>query len=167
MPDEGKPYIYTNLGRIYEKIDPQLAKLYLKKALAIKGLPYAYKTLSMIYLKEDSVEKAKELWVKALNRTKNAQNSFVRIDILKAMRQQSIERNNFQQANVLADSILQIQKQFYEGQREDQIAEIQAKYDKDTAVRDMREKYMSLGIRISGSEPQLSLLSSGIRAVKV
>lgn len=146
MPDEGKPYIYTNLGRIYEKIDPQLAKLYLKKALAIKGLPYAYKTLSMIYLKEDSVEKAKELWVKALNRTKNAQNSFVRIDILTAMRQQSMEQKDFMQANALADSILKMQERFYEGQREDQIAEIQAKYDKETAVRDLREKYMTWGL---------------------
>ena len=146
MPDEGKPYIYTNLGRIYEKNDPQLAKLYLKKALSSKGLPYAYKTLSMIYYKEDSVEKAKELWAKALDRTKNTQNSIVRIDILKAMRQQSIERNDFQQAYALADSILKTQERFYEGQREDQIAEIQAKYDKETAVRDLREKYMTWGL---------------------
>ncbi len=146
MPDEGKPYIYTNLGRIYEKKDPQLAKLYLKKALSSKGLPYAYKTLSIIYYKEDSVEKAKELWAKALDRTKNAQNSIVRIDILKAMRQQSVEQKDFMQANALADSILKMQEQFYEGQRKDQIAEIQAKYDKETAVRDLREKYMTWGL---------------------
>ena len=146
MPNEGRSYLYTNIGRIYEKEDPQLAKIYLKKALDLKGLPYAYRTLSMIYLKEDSVEKASDLWEKALNKTKNATNSVVRIDILKAMRQQSMERKDFEQANALADSILKIQEQFYEGQREDQIAEIQAKYDKDTAVRDMREKYMTWGL---------------------
>ena len=146
LPDEGRSYLYTNIGRIYEKEDPQLAKIYLKKALDIKGLPYAYKTLSMIYLREDSVEKANDLWAKALSKTKNAANSIVRIDILKAMRQQSMEQKDFMQANALADSILKTEEQFYKWQKEDQIAEIQAKYDKDTAVRDMREKYMTWGL---------------------
>ena len=69
-----------------------------------------------------------------------------KIDILKAMRQQSMEQKDFMQANALADSILKMQERFYEGQREDQIAEIQAKYDKETAVRDLREKYMTWGL---------------------
>lgn len=146
MPDEGRPYLYTNIGRIYENEDPQLAKIYLKKALDLKGLPYAYKTLSMIYLREDSVEKANELWAKALSKTKNVANSIVRVDILKAMRQQSMERKDLLQANALADSILKMQERFYEGQKKEQIAEIQAKYDKDTAVRDLREKYMVWGL---------------------
>lgn len=146
LPKEGRSYLYTNIGRIHEKEDPQLAKIYLKKALDLRELPYAYKTLSMIYLREDSVEKVNDLWVKALSKTKNATNSIVRIDILKAMRQQSMDQKDFMQANALADSILKIQEQFYEGQREDQIAEIQAKYDKETAVRDLREKYMVWGL---------------------
>ena len=117
MPDEGRPYLYTNIGRIYENEDSQLAKVYLKKALDLKGLPYAYKTLSMIYLREDSVEKANELWAKALSKTKIVANSIVRVDILKAMRQQSMERKDLLLANALADSILKMQERFYEGQK--------------------------------------------------
>ncbi len=146
MDEEDKPYLYTNLGRVYENDDVALAKAYLIKALNIKGLPYAYETLSRIYLKEDSVEKAKSLWKEALDQTKESKKSRVRIEVFKAMRQQSVEQKDFEQANALADSILKVQKQFYEGQREDQIAEIQTRYDKETAVRDMREKYMTWGL---------------------
>ncbi|MBO5593267.1 MAG: hypothetical protein J5931_01545 [Prevotella sp.] len=120
-----------------------MAKKYLQKAIDIYPQLWTYLALSNIYLKENNQDKAQEIWTKALqtNGTTKA-----KIDILKAMRQQSMEQKDFLKANALADSILKIQKQFYEGQREDQIAEIQAKYDKDTAVRDMREKYMTWGL---------------------
>ena len=138
-----KSYLYTRIGELYELIEPEIAKKYLLKALNIHPQSSTYHILSNIYLKEDSLEKAQEIWTKALQTNGTSK---VKIDIMKAMRQQSMERKDFMQANALADSILKTQEQFYEGQREDQIAEIQAKYDKDTAVRDMREKYMTWGL---------------------
>lgn len=138
-----KSYLYTRIGELYELIEPEIAKKYLLKALNIHPQSSTYHILSNIYLKEDSLEKAQEIWTKALQTNGTSK---VKIDIMKAMRQQSMEQKDLLKANALADSILKMQEQFYEGQREDQIAEIQAKYDKDTAVRDMREKYMTWGL---------------------
>lgn len=143
ISETNKAYLYTRMGELYAEREPELAKKYLQKAIGIYPQLYTYLCLSDIYLKEKDQEKVQEIWAKALQMNESTKG---KIDILKAMRQQSMERKDFEQANALADSILKIQEQFYEGQREDQIAEIQAKYDKDTAVRDMREKYMTWGL---------------------
>ena len=138
-----KAYLYTRIGEFYAESEPEMAKKYLLKAIDIYPQLWTYLALSNIYLKENNQEKAQEIWTKALQ-TKGTTKA--KIDILKAMRQQSMEQKDFLQANALADSILKTQERFYEGQREDQIAEIQAKYDKETAVRDLREKYMTWGL---------------------
>ena len=138
-----KAYLYTRIGEFYAESEPEMAKKYLQKAIDIYPQLYTYLCLSNIYLKEHNVEEAQKLWSKALQMNESTKG---KIDILKAMRQQSMEQKDFMQANALADSILKTQERFYEGQRKDQIAEIQAKYDKETAVRDLREKYMTWGL---------------------
>lgn len=148
MDEEDKPYLYTNLGRVYENDDVKLAKIYLIKALNIKGLPYTYETLSRIYLKEDSVTKAQSLWKEALDQTKESKTSRVRIEIFKAMRQQSIERKDFEQANALADSILDRQQKFSKVQEQERIMEIQAKYDKEAAEKEFWNVIKTWGLGI-------------------
>lgn len=146
MDDLDKAHVYANIGQIFENDNPQLAKPYLQKAISIRGLSYAYQSLSNIYMREDSIDKAKSLWSQALEKTKGNDVSKVRTGIFKAMRKQSIEQHDFMLANALADSILQQQERLFEKQREEKVAEIQAKYDKETAVRDLREKYMVWGM---------------------
>ena len=148
MNEEDKPYLYTNLGRVYENDDVKLAKIYLIKALNIKGLPYTYETLSRIYLKEDSVTKAQSLWKEALDQTKESKTSRVKIEIFKAMRQQSIERKDFEQANALADSILDRQQKFSEVKEQERIMEIQAKYDKEAAEKEFWNIIKTWGLGI-------------------
>lgn len=143
ISEESKAYLYTRIGELYEEEEPIIAKNYLLKAIEIRPQSWTYKTLSNLYLREGSIEKAHIIWENALKINGSIK---VKLDILKAMRQQSMERKDLLQANALADSILKMQEQFYESQKEDQIAEIQAKYDKDTAVRDLREKYMVWGL---------------------
>ena len=140
------PYFYTHLGRIYEKEDVQLAKLYLKKALAIRGIPFTYKTLANIYLREDSTEKANEMWKQALDRTRNSKMSTIRIDVFNTMRQQCAERKDYRQANALADSAMAWQKRYYETQEQERLAEIQAKYDKELAEQQLWHKIYGWGL---------------------
>jgi len=143
ITDTDKAYLYTRIGEFYVDTEPEMAERYLKKAVGIHPQSWTYLALSNLYIKQGQVDKAQAVWNKALEINGSTR---VRIEILKAMRQQSLERKDFMQANALADSILKMQEQFYEGQRKDQIAEIQAKYDKETAVRDLREKYMTWGL---------------------
>ena len=72
-------------------------------------------------------------------------NTITKIEIFKAMRQQSMERQDYQQANILADSIIQRQQKYYEMKEQDKVAEIQAKYGKEAAERDIKEKFMEWG----------------------
>ena len=123
-----------------------MAKIYLQKAINIHPQPWTYLALSNIYLEEDSIDKANDIWNKALKQTNNNKTSLVKNSIFKAMRQQSLEQQDYLQANALADSILFGLESLYEVQKEEQLAEIQAKYDKETAVRDLREKYMGFGL---------------------
>lgn len=143
ITEDDKAYLYTRIGELYVDDEPEMAKKYLQKAVDIHPQSRTYLTLSNIYLKEGDITNAQEVWDRALKINGSTK---VKIDILKAMRQQSLERKDYLQANALADSILHMQKQFYDSQREDQVAEIQAKYDKETAVRDLREKYMGFGL---------------------
>ena len=143
ITDTDKAYLYTRIGEFYVDTEPEMAERYLKKAVGIHPQSWTYLALSNLYIKQGQVDKAQAVWNKALEINGSTR---VRIEILKAMRQQSMEQKDFLQANALADSILKTQERFYEGQREDQIAEIQAKYDKETAVRDLREKYMTWGL---------------------
>ncbi len=141
-------FLYTRVGELYAKNDPEMAKKYLLKAIESHPQPSTYKTLSGIYLQEDSIEKAKNLWIKALKNTNNEKTSTIRTDILKAMRHQSMEQEDYRQANILADSIIQRQQRYYEAKEQDRIAEIQAKYDKEAAERSIKERLMgwSLGV---------------------
>lgn len=140
--EKQKAYLYTRMGDLYEKSDPEIAKKYLLKALEIKPLSYTYLTLSNLYISEDSLIKAHNIWEKAL---RISGKSKVKTDIFKAMRQQSMEQKDYQQANILADSIIQRQQRYYETKEQDKIAEIQAKYDKEAAERDIKEKFMEWG----------------------
>ena len=140
------PYLYTHLGRIYEREDPQLSKLYLKKALAIKGIPNTYKTLANIYLREDSVQKANEMWEQALDRTRNSKMNTISIEIFNTMRQQCVEREDYKQANALADSAMAWQKRYYQTQEQERLAEIQAKYDKNLAEQQLWHKIYGWGM---------------------
>ena len=139
-------FLYTRVGELYAKNDPEIAKKYLLKAIQVHPQPSTYKTLSSIYLQEDSIEKAMGLWTKALKNTNNEKTSTIRTDILKAMRQQSMEQEDYQQANALADSIILRQQNYYETKEQEKIAEIQAKYDKEAAERDIKEQVMGWGL---------------------
>ncbi|MBQ6204518.1 MAG: hypothetical protein IJK46_10570 [Prevotella sp.] len=142
------PYLFYDFGRIYEKDDPQLAKAYLKKAIAIKGIPNAYKTLANIYLREDSMEKVREMWEQALYRTRLTKMNTMRVDIFNAMRQQCMERKDYEQANALADSAMAWQKRYYDTQEQERLAEIQAKYDKERAEQELWNKVYGWGLVI-------------------
>ncbi len=146
LQDFAKPYFYSDIGRAYEKTDPQLAKIYLRKALALKSTGVSCRALSRILIKEDSIDKAKELWKEALYNTEGARLSHVRIDIFNAMRGQCEELKDFQQANTLADSIITWKENNFKTQERERIAEIQAKYDKETAVREQRAEFMKWGL---------------------
>lgn len=143
LTEEQKAYLYTRMGDLYEKSDPEIAKKYLLKALEIKPLSYTYLTLSNLYISEDSLIKAHNIWEKAL---RISGKSKVKTDILKAMRLQSINQKNYQQANALADSIILRQQNYYETKEQEKIAEIQAKYDKEAAERDIKEQVMGWGL---------------------
>lgn len=140
------PYLFYDLGRIYEKDDPQLAKAYLKKAIAIKGIPNAYNTLANIYMREDSMEKVHEMWEQALYSTRNTKINSMRVEIFNAMRQQCMERKEYERANALADSAMAWQKRYYQTQEQDRLAEIQAKYDKERAQQELWNKVYSWGL---------------------
>lgn len=150
ISENSRAYLYTRMGQLYKDGEPELAKNYLKKAIKIYPQPMTYLTLSNIYLKEDSSQKAKALWEKALAETKNAKASRVRIDIFKAMRQQSIEQKNYLQANALADSVMAWQQKHNDVQEQERIVEIQAKYDKETVERNIREKVLIWGLGLLG-----------------
>ena len=150
MAPSNLPYYYFNMGRIYEKDDPQLAKAYLKKAIAIKGIPNAYKTLANIYMREDSMEKVREMWRQALYSTRNTKMNTMRVDIFNTMRQQAMEHGDYRQANALADSAARWTKQFYEVQQQERLNEIQAKYDKKVAEQEILNKVYGWGLVVVG-----------------
>lgn len=142
------PHYYLDLGRIYEKEEPILAKVYLKKAIDMGNLSGAYYSLANIYLREDSAEKANEMWEQALYKTRNSLMNPMRIDIFNTMRQQCMERKEYERANALADSAMAWQKRYYQTQEQERLAEIQAKYDKKVAEQELMNKVYGWGMVI-------------------
>lgn len=140
LSEKEKAYLYTRVGELYENSDPQIAKNYLLRAASVHPQPRTYLILSNLLFREDSIVKAKEVWDKALSMNKNA---IVEIGILKAMRQQSVEQKDYKLANALADSIILRQQKYYEKKERERVSEIQAKYDKETAERNIRERDMN------------------------
>ena len=133
------------MGELYEKSDPEIAKKYLVKALEIIPLSHTYLTLSNLYISEDSLINAHYIWEKALRMSGKSK---VKTDILKAMRLQSINQENYQQANALADSIILRLQNYYETKEQEKIAEIQARFDKEAAERDIKEQVMGWGLAL-------------------
>lgn len=145
LTNQQKAYLYTRMGELYEKSEPEIAKKYLSKALGIHPQPRTYLALSNLYLREDSLVKVKEIWNRAL---KINRISKVGIAILSAMRQQSLEQKDYGQANVLADSIILLQQKFYETKEKNKIAEIQVAYDKESVERNLKERVLAWTIGV-------------------
>lgn len=138
-----KAYLYTRMGELYESSDSEIAKKYLLKAIDIHPQVYTYRALSNIYIKEGDTGKARDMWERSLQTSGSIP---AKIGIYKAMRLQSINQKNYQQANALADSIILRQQNYYETKEQEKIAEIQAKYDKEAAERDIKEQVMGWGL---------------------
>ena len=145
ITERDKAYLYTRMGELYAEKEPDMAKKYLLKAVDIYPQSWTYLALSNIYLKEQNVGEAQKIWDKALQMSEGIK---ARIDIFKAMRQQSIERKDFEQANALADSILDRQQKFSEVQEQERIMEIQAKYDKEAAEKEFWNIIKTWGLGI-------------------
>lgn len=145
ITDNSKAYLYTRMGELYEENEPEIAKKYLSKALEIHPQPRTFLVLSNLYLREENLVKAKEVWDKALHINGISK---VKIGLLSAMRQQSIKQKDYLQANALADSIIQQQELFYNQREQAKIVEIQAKYDKEAAERDIKEQVMGWGLAL-------------------
>ena len=145
LTEKDKAYLYTRMGELYEEQEPEMAKKYLQKAIDIYPQLWTYLALSNIYLKEQNVKEAKSIWERALQMNESME---ARMQIFKVMRQQSIEQKDYLQANSLADSVLKWQQKYNDIQEQERIAEIQAKYDKETVERNMREKVLSWGLAL-------------------
>jgi len=150
ITEKDKAYLYTRMGELYAEKEPEMAKKYLLKAVDIYPQLWTYLALSNIYLKEQNVGEAQKIWDKALQMNES---TTARIDIFKAMRQQSVEQKNFELANALADSILERQQRFSKIQEQERILEIQAKYDKEAA--DLSYKGMKSKKELAESKIQL------------
>ena len=145
ITERDKAYLYTRMGELYAEKEPKMAKKYLLKAVDIYPQLWTYLALSNIYLKEQNVGEAQKIWDKALQMNES---TTARIDIFKAMRQQSVEQKDFEQANALADSILERQQRFSKIQEQERILEIQAKYDKEAAEKEFWNVIKTWGLGI-------------------
>lgn len=145
ITDRDKAYLYTRMGELYTDSEPEMAKKYLLKAETLHPQLWTYSALSNIYLIENDTQKAQAIWKKAM---KMSGSTKAKIEIFKAMRQQSMEQEDYRQANALADSIIQKQDLFYSQREQVKIVDIQAKYDKEAAERSIKERLMgwSLGL---------------------
>ena len=143
ITDRDKAYLYTRMGELYTDSEPEMAKKYLLKAETIHPQLWTYVALSNIYMKENDIEKAQKIWKKA---QQMAGSLTAMIKVLSAMRHQCMEQEDYRQANALADSIIQKQDLLYSQQEQAKIGEIQAKYDKEAAERDIKEQVMGWGL---------------------
>lgn len=143
LTEKEKAYLYTRMGELYEDNEPEIAKKYLQKAIDIHPQLQTHRALSNIYIKEGNIRKAQEVWGKSLQTSGSIP---ARIGIYKAMRQQSLYMKDYQQANALADSIITKQQKYYETKEQEKVGEIQAKYDKEAAERDIKEQVMGWGL---------------------
>ena len=143
ITDRDKAYLYTRMGELYTDSEPEMAKKYLLKAETIHPQLWTYVALSNIYMKENDIEKAPKIWQKA---QQMAESLTAMIKVLSAMRHQCMEQEDYRQANALADSIIQKQDLLYSQREQAKIGEIQAKYDKEAAERDIKEQVMGWGL---------------------
>lgn len=145
ITEKNKAYLYTRMGELYSEKEPEIAKKYLLKAVDIYPQLWTYLALSNIYLKEQNTKEAQNIWNKALQMNESTE---ARIDIFKAMRQQSIELKDFERANALADSMMDWQQRYNKTQEQDRILEIQAKYDKEAAEKEFWNAVKTWGLGI-------------------
>lgn len=143
IAEKDKAYLYTRIGELYLDSEPELAEKYLLKAVSIYPQSYTYQALSNLYLRNGDVDNALGIWEKALSSKGSTK---VRINILKAMRQQYLVSQNFSKANALADSIIYYQQKFYESEEQEHLLDIQARYDKETAERKIKDTMKTWGL---------------------
>ena len=127
------PYILNSIGYVYITKDPQKAKEYFKRSLALKPLSRTLENLAYIYNKEGNEEKAYELWNNALFNDDNVPVDKVIYHIL----QYNLSHNNFDGACEQLFNLVTIKDSLKTALSDRSIAQIQHKYD----IKIASEKY--------------------------
>lgn len=129
-------YVWTDLGRTFEEIDPQKSISLYNKALLLGNDPKIYGFMANAYYKNGDGEKALELWRKSLS---TPDISF-QIDILQRQHQYLSEQDREHEAHEVAKRIIALKDSLTLTQQQDSVREIQEMLDREYMEQEAHEE---------------------------
>ena len=133
--DYDKAAFLTNIGQLYKEKDTKKAKEYFEKALQYNEFPETFEHLADIYFAEGNKEEAYKLWKKAITKESRYDKSNIIVSILSY----DLERGNLDEASKNLDEIIAIKDSVITALKNDTIADLQIRFDQETAIRKHEE----------------------------
>lgn len=123
--DKGICVFLDNIGYFNMDSNPQLALKYLNMAMDIAPSVDTYDNLARIYAKQGKIEKADNLWAKALT-TKDL---YKKATFLSAMLKQRQEEGNIHKVYQLSTWLVNLKDSIEEQKQDESIKDLQVKFD--------------------------------------
>ena len=124
-------YAFDVIGEVYKDKNKGYAEKYLKKAIEIYPLPWTYKKLAELYMKDDKEEKADEVWKKALafEGQRSLPGYETEIEIYEAMRELKQKYGRHDEADSIAGLIIMLKDSMRSQKENLAVREMQKDFD--------------------------------------
>lgn len=129
--DSDKSVFLTNMGLLYKEKNPEKAKVLFEKALKYEEWSETIEHLADVYYSTGNIDKAYELWRKAL--TKDSR--YDKNNLIRSMLNLEIDRGNYSDVKKNVEVIINIKDSIINILRNDTIKDLQLRFDHEVAMR--------------------------------
>jgi len=133
--DSDKTVFLTNMGLLYKEKNPEKAKVLFEKALKYEEWPETIEHLADVYYSTGNIDKAYELWRKAL--TKDSR--YDKNNLIRSMLNLEIDRGNYSDVKKNVEVIINIKDSIINVLRNDTIKDLQLRFDHEVAIRQQEQ----------------------------
>ena len=131
IPIKDKYGFLINLAYTYKYNKPEYAKKYLLESISIEETSYAYEHLADVYYNEGHLEKAYEIWKKALAINDNNPKDIILHNLL----DYDVEHGRTDSVCQYVNEIIAIKDSIIDHLRNDTIKDLQLRFDHEVAMR--------------------------------
>ena len=153
--DSDKTVFLTNMGLLYKEKNPEKAKVLFEKALKYEEWSETIEHLADVYYSTGNIDKAYELWRKAL--TKDSR--YDKNNLIRSMLNLEIDRGNYSDVKKNVEVIINIKDSIISVLRNDTIKDLQLRFDHEVAMHEADKKLLSTQRLFMGSAIILVLMS--------
>jgi tetratricopeptide (TPR) repeat protein len=132
VPEGQRHGFYANIGNALVDTDIKQAEEYLNISIEDKPNVFAFRSLAKIYYKRGELDKAKDMWAKALQ----TDNLYLKSEVMQAMYESQQEEGDYKSASETAMKIVALKDSIAQKEKDNDLRGLQEEFEKKRAEQE-------------------------------